>query len=129
MTLHASCLCGHVQVQAHQRPFKIGYCHCGMCRRQSGAPFTCFSIFAAQDIGFASPPSLYTSSAEAQRGFCPQCGASISWHGQAWGQDIIAIATGLFTNAETLIPTEHWFVGSALPWVRLDDDLPKSHSL
>ena len=127
--LQASCLCGSIQIEACQKPFKIGYCHCGMCRKHTGAPFSSFSIFKAEDIHFSAPLSLYASSAQAKRGFCRHCGSSISWHGRAWGQQIIAIQTGLFKQAKAMPPQEHWYVGSALPWVNLNDDLLKNDAL
>ena len=129
MTLKAACLCGKIRATAKAQPFKIGYCHCTMCRKQSGAPFTSFSIFKASDVEFSNEPTFYQSSDEAKRGFCPTCGGGFSWHGIARDRDVIAIQTGLFEKADDLIPTEHWFIGNALAWVNLDDGLPKYEGL
>jgi hypothetical protein len=70
------CLCGAVTFSAEHAEAAHHACHCGMCRRWSGAAF-----FAAQTAGvtFTGGEQLgrYASSEWAERGFCKQCGTAL----------------------------------------------------
>ena len=39
------CLCGSIRYRASDAPHWASYCHCGMCRKVSGAPFMGFVEF------------------------------------------------------------------------------------
>ena len=41
------CLCGAVRYRASADPLRVVSCHCGMCRRTSGAAFLTFVHFPA----------------------------------------------------------------------------------
>ena len=46
------CRCGAIRFEAAGEPVHISYCHCGDCRRASGAPLTAFIGFGAADVTF-----------------------------------------------------------------------------
>ena len=119
-----SCLCGGViyTVNGSMRP--VDYCHCTQCRKTSGH----FVAATAVDPGcleFTTDTSLrwYQSSAEAERGFCRDCGSSLFWR-PAHGRHISIMAGTL--NAPTgLKAVEHIFVADASDYYSIDDGLPQ----
>jgi hypothetical protein len=65
----------------------------------------------------------YESSAEARRGFCSKCGASLLW--EPAGESRLAISAGCL-DAPTGLETEcHIFVDEASDYYRIADDLPR----
>jgi hypothetical protein len=75
------CLCGAVRYRASAHPRRVVSCHCGMCRRASGAAFLTFVHFPADAFAWTSAePTRYRSSAAAERGFCALCGSTLSMH-------------------------------------------------
>ena len=45
MTITGGCLCGQVRYQVETEPLWICHCHCGMCRKHTGAPLASFVGF------------------------------------------------------------------------------------
>ena len=126
-TLQGGCLCGAIRFRAQGRPLRVNYCHCGQCRRHSGAPVAAFATFRAADVEWiGASPRLFRSSAEAQRGFCPDCGTSLSWQGDAGGGEaLVDLGVGCFDDASSFSPADHLWTGRALPWFHVADALPR----
>lgn len=75
-----SCLCGAVRfrVEGPLRPVIV--CHCGQCRKQTGA-FMHATSAADADLAVTVDRGLrwFRSSATARRGFCCECGSVLFW--------------------------------------------------
>ena len=72
------CLCGTVRYEAEVYLRSGYYCHCRTCQRTSGAPAEIAVPVKPGTLRFtAAQPKFYRSSAFAERGFCPQCGARL----------------------------------------------------
>ena len=41
------CLCGALRYRLDAAPLDIGYCHCSMCRRSTGAPVLAWACIPA----------------------------------------------------------------------------------
>jgi hypothetical protein len=77
MPITGGCLCG----QTHAEPLWIGHCHCGMCRKHTGAPVATWIGFPAGSVRWVSKePTRYRSSKDVERSFCPSCGSTIGFH-------------------------------------------------
>ena len=82
-TLHFNCACGEVHGSANvptsKLPLPVDFCHCNMCRHQSG--LLCASYITLPDdtvdLHIDGPLSHYSSSSTVTRTFCNQCGANI----------------------------------------------------
>ncbi len=73
------CLCGAVRYRASQTPDYARYCHCGMCRKVSGAPFTGYAEFPEAVFEWVEgEPSQYRSSEGVIRRFCSTCGSALT---------------------------------------------------
>jgi hypothetical protein len=119
------CLCGAVRYRASADPLRVVSCHCGTCRRASGAAFMTFVHFpvgAFEWIG--GQPTRYRSSAAAERGFCAVCGSTLSMH-EAVLADRVQVSLGSLDRPDLVRPDDHVWTTSQLPWLNLVDDRPR----
>jgi hypothetical protein len=85
----------------------------------------CFVHFPAEAFSWlGGPPKRYRSSANAERGFCPQCGSTITMHESVLG-DRVQVALGSLDSPELIKPDDHVWAKQQLPWLRIDDTLPR----
>ena len=66
------CLCGRVRYQVRGEPLRVGLCHCGDCRRESGAVFTTFAVWPRDAFSSAGEVSIFKG-----RSFCSACGSRL----------------------------------------------------
>lgn len=125
MAMTGHCLCGAVAFETAGLPMKVMHCHCGMCRRQTGAAFATYAMFAAAEVRFTKAlPVLHRSSSVARRGHCGGCGSPVNFLYDA-EPDRIYLAAGLFDDPHALSPVEHWYADAELPWLHLADGLAR----
>ncbi len=123
--LTGGCLCGQVRYAATGVPFHETACHCGQCRRATGAPFAAwFTVKRAELRWLGAAPQRFVSSVRAERGFCPQCGSSLTYEGRAHPDDI-DLAMASLDAPDALAVKDHIYVADKLPWVRLADGVPQ----
>ena len=79
MSMTGQCLCGAVSYTAEDVETDVHSCHCGQCRRWSGASIMAAGVGSVEFSG-AEHIKRYDSSAWAERGFCSQCGANLFYH-------------------------------------------------
>ena len=119
------CLCGAVRYRATEDPIRAVHCHCGMCRRESGAAFLTHVHFPIGAFTWTEgEPTVYRSSASAGRGFCPRCGSSLTMHEDVL-DDRVQVTLGSLDRPEGVRPQDHVWHGSRVPWLRIEDDLPR----
>lgn len=119
------CLCGAVRYRTHGEPLLVEYCHCGMCRRAGGAPVVVWADFPTERFAWTrGAPSEYRSSAEALRGFCARCGSPLTFRWTS-GTSRITVTVGSLDDPGALAPQHHIFTAYALPWLHIEDDLPR----
>jgi hypothetical protein len=118
------CLCGAVRYRVRGTLRPIVYCHCGQCRRTHGhfaaytsAPMDALELVERRGLAW------FRSSAEAERGFCRECGASLFWR---WvGGADCGIAVGSLDDAARLEAAAHIFVADKAPYYEITDGLPQ----
>ena len=120
------CLCGAVRYLASGSPLWTSHCHCCMCQRQTGAAFATFVGFTQERVEWVNgEPSLFQSSERVERGFCAQCGSTLTF--QRKHKSELSIAAGSLDYPESIAPEFHLMTMSQVPWVKLDDGLPRHH--
>ena len=122
-----SCLCGAVRFRAQLPPKWVAHCHCSYCRRAHGAAFVTWAGFASDRFALepdATPPAWYASSPGARRAFCPRCGSPMFFESTRWPGET-HVARALFHDPLGMAPAAHVFYESHVPWLQVDDDLPK----
>lgn len=124
-----ACLCGEVRFRL-QLPSKwVAHCHCSMCRRAHGAAFVTW-IGVADEHGRIDDPrqrlTWYRSSANAERGFCSQCGSSLFFRSQRWPGEL-HVALGNVLDPVDRAPQAHVFWNDHVGWADVDpaDGLPR----
>ncbi|MGI9483107.1 MAG: GFA family protein, partial [Hyphomicrobiales bacterium] len=121
------CLCGNIRYEIINPPIDVGYCHCKMCQRFTGAPMIAGSTFAKDSVLFTKGKvKFYQSSPIAKRGFCDSCGSSMVYQpiSRRW-TDWIFLFAGTLDNADEFVPEWHLGVESHVPWLKYNDELPK----
>ena len=119
------CLCGTIRYRATAAPLRGVICHCEMCRKHSGAPALAFVHFPADSFEWRGrEPSRYRSSRYAGRGFCPECGSTVSMHEDVLG-DRVQIAVGSLDQPDRVRIDDHVWTASRIPWFDTNDALPR----
>jgi len=127
--IDGGCLCGAVRYEVSAPPFAAEYCHCRMCQKSAGAPVVCWMDFCVEQVTWnAARPLEYESSENVRRGFCLECGSTLSFrdtrHPQYLSLTIISL-----DNPDLVKPAYHIFTDSRVNWLTIDDDckrFPKS---
>ena len=78
--LTGGCQCGRVRYDASGEPQGPTLCHCNDCRRVAAAPAVAWFTIRTQDFRLtAGQPSVFQSSANATRSFCPDYGTPLTF--------------------------------------------------
>jgi len=119
------CLCGAVRYRATAAPVRGVICHCPQCRRHSGASALAFVHFPARNFTWVrGAPKLYQSSEFAQRGFCADCGSTLSMHEEVLA-DRMLIAVGTLDEPNRVRIEDHVWTKDQISWFRIEDGLPR----
>lgn len=124
-TIKGGCLCGAVRYTAKGKPDHMGHCHCGMCRKSTGAAFSTFAGFPSADVRFTKgKPKYFRSSKWAARGFCAKCGGTLVY--KLVKDDLkIWLSVGSMDDVAAVKPEMHIFTAEMAPWLKLADRLPR----
>jgi hypothetical protein len=119
------CLCGEVSFEFTGPMNGRAHCHCESCRRNCSAPFTAFfGVPKSAHRWTGRVPQVYRSSPEVERSFCPTCGTPMSYQSARYPDEIELYAASL-EHPENFAPQYHVNCAEQLPWIRLDDGLPR----
>src|SRR4051794_287298 len=102
------CLCGALRFRATGAPLFIVLCHCESCRRATGGALVAACGFPRERVAIEGEVRYFASSPGVRRGFCPVCGASLTFESERWPGDVHLMAS-LFDEPENLAPTCHVF--------------------
>lgn len=114
------CLCGRVRFRARGEPVRVTNCHCRMCQKATGAAYATWAEYPEDHVSFSGPPmETYRSSPHADRTFCPNCGAALTYEHDETGT--IDIAVALFDEPDDLQPADEIWTASRRAWVSAED--------
>jgi len=121
------CLCGGVRYRIDGPLRPVTTCHCSQCRRTSGH-FVAATEAASADLVLTSSETLrwYTSSPEAERGFCARCGGNLFWRPLKAGRNRTSIMAGTLDPPTHLTIARHIFVADKSDYYTLQDGVPQS---
>lgn len=119
------CMCGSIRYEVSATPRDdSGYCHCRMCQRAHGGPFAIHAIFPEKHFRYTSgKPKTYKSSELGRRSFCANCGTPLTF--SYVGTPDVGILVGSLDHPEGFEPKAHSGIESQLPWLKIDDALPR----
>jgi hypothetical protein len=123
-SIEGGCLCGGVRYRAEE-PLWVAHCHCGDCRKATGAAFATYAGFESDKFQYLEgEPASFASSPGTLRTFCARCGSSLTYQSQRWPDEVHLFAATA-DEPETLTPQAHVYYAEKLPWIHLDDGLPQ----
>ena len=73
------CACGRIRYAADVDTDDAYLCHCRMCQRASGGVSIPFKNLPKNAVRWEREPDYYASSPIARRGYCRECGTSLSF--------------------------------------------------
>lgn len=124
MAVTGRCLCGAITFEGDGDPAWVVNCHCRICQRASGAGFLTYVGFMSDHFDWTSgPPAIYRSSPGVERGFCPNCGSTLSFARPDRGE--ISVFAGVLDDPNGLAPTGHAFFEQHMAWLATTDNAPR----
>ena len=121
------CLCGTVRFQLGSEPFDAGWCHCRTCQLNSGSPAMAFASVPVGDYRLmAGQDSVRTvaSSSFGHRAFCANCGTPL-YMKVDHQPEMVDFSIVTLDEPGEVRPGFHIFWASRVPWLEIDDGLPK----
>ncbi|MEW6460032.1 GFA family protein [Pseudomonas sp. zjy_8] len=119
------CQCGALRYRIEASLSDSAHCHCAICRRSSGGILTTWVTVPRTSFQWLQgQPRTFASSASCSRYFCADCGAHLALFTTLSPQTLdVTVAT---LDAPELAPANrHIWVGSRLPWLSVDPQLPE----
>jgi hypothetical protein len=119
--LAGGCLCGQVRYAVDLEEDDISdYCHCRECRRASGAPVVAWVQLSPRRFQVTSGTAkAFTSSQQATRWFCGECGSQLYMTDAADHSVGICIAT--LDDPNLAQPKMHSWFSERLSWFDTKD--------
>lgn len=120
--LQGSCHCGGISYSISGKNFAADYCHCSTCQKITGAPVSAWMDFKVEQLNWhGSSPQEYQSSESIRRGFCPNCGSTLSYR-HVDHPEYITLAITSLDNPNVVNPTYHIYTEDQLSWLNIKDD-------
>lgn len=126
MTEHTGgCFCGRIRFEVRGPATFACFCHCTSCQRAAGAPVVPWVSFARDEFRVtAGAIATYQSSPGVTRGFCRDCGTSLTYAHEKRGREIDITVTSL-DDPSQFPPRAHIWVEDKAPWLTIGDELPQ----
>ncbi|MFN2374917.1 MAG: GFA family protein [Candidatus Binatia bacterium] len=119
------CHCGAIHYRVDAEPKHVVLCHCGDCRRSSGAPMVAWAAFAEEDLVVTQgSPKTINSSGAAMRSFCADCGSGLFYRNAEVLPGIVDIQSATLDDPGALPPHIHIQTAERLGWMKDLDSIP-----
>jgi hypothetical protein len=116
--LSGQCLCGAVRIVLSAAPEAASACHCGRCRRWSGAAMWGCSV-PARNVQVTGTVTRHRGARFAERAWCPSCGTHLWIRDDGADYDLMP---GLFDGLAELPLSREVYADLALACVKLAGD-------
>ncbi|MGX4642808.1 GFA family protein [Massilia sp. SYSU DXS3249] len=117
-----SCACGHIQYRIAGPALQVVACHCGMCRRMTGAPLSSYVVVKEEDFDLGPADgglASYAVTERTTRHFCRRCGTPVFNANPHTYKGLNMVYLGTVQGHEALAPGMAIYCESKLPWVSL----------
>jgi hypothetical protein len=114
-----------VRYEVRGAPREVSHCHCSMCRRAAGAPVVTWATYPLPALRWVTgTPAALHSSPPVTRSFCRDCGTTLAFFTND-APNWIDVTVASMDQAAEVWPNDHIWCDDRLPWLILDDDLPR----
>jgi hypothetical protein len=114
------CQCGALRYVIDQPLGRASICHCRMCQKAFGNAFA--PLVTARGLRWLNgEPKRFRSSNKVSRGFCPECGTTLTYEPDGYPPEI-AIVT--LDQPADVAPVLQVGLESRLPWCNVLPSLP-----
>ena len=125
LTTRGHCLCGQTRWSFDGAISWACYCHFDDCRRNCSALVVAWIGVPLKNFQWrGQSPKSIESSAGVQRHFCASCGSPMGFEAEHYAGGMQLYAASLEDPA-AFKPEFHVNYQSRLPWLHMNDDLPK----
>ena len=123
--LRGSCLCGQVKYSVEDAFDYALNCHCSNCRRATGSAFKAFAGIERVRLAVTcgADKLLIFGEEDNHDARCAKCGSLL--YSLVRDGTFVHVTLGTLTDAPTIKPSAHIFVGSKAPWFSITDSLPQ----
>lgn len=124
--LRGACYCRAVSYEVRDAFEYALYCHCGECRRRTGAaakPFAGAQASALTVTGGHDAVLRLDDSDEGYHASCAKCGSLL--YSLVRDGAYVHVTLGTLIDPPSITPRAHIFVGSKAPWDVICDGLPQ----
>lgn len=116
--IEGGCYCGALRYRIDPDDSKVVNCHCGMCRRTSGAAYVTWILLTEDQFELvAGQPAELASSSHGRRWFCDRCGTPIAFRSSKRPGKVDITVCSL-DEPEWFSSIEDVYVETKLAWVR-----------
>ena len=121
--LQGGCPCDAVRFQITE-VFDTGYCRCNRCREQTGAPVSAFVVVPRAAVTLLTGELVAEPWERLGQGMiCESCRGKVCF--DMGDRNLVSIGIGRLDEPARVRPTFHQCVSSKLPWLEIDDSLPR----
>ena len=124
MEFTGGCVCGGTRYVLKSRPFELGDCHCIDCRRSAGAPYVTWGSVPRADLVVTNGEPRKVAHADRIRSFAACCGTHLFFE-DTKDSEIIDVTIASLDDPGRFAPQKAIWLEDKLPWVTLDESLPK----
>ena len=118
------CLCGAVRYEIRARFLQTTLCHCGDCRKASGAPFVAWSFFPSGSLVWTRGTPRTIHHADRERSFCGDCGSPLTFFDPSI-PSLFEANTNTLDDPARYPPVDQCWVCDELPWSANCLNLPR----
>ena len=123
--LEGGCLCGAIRYRITALPFDADHCYCRMCQRTTGSVVACWMDFKREQVQLSGVAiKEFHSSEFVRRGFCPQCGCSLSYRDTRYA-DYFTLSIASLDDPNQVKVNYHIHTESKPKWFEIADDCPR----
>lgn len=114
------CACGRVRYTAEVDTPDAYLCHCRMCQRATGGVSIAFKNIGKDAVRWDRQPDYYVSSPIARRGYCGECGTSLTF--EFPDSEKMDLTVGSFDDPAQFVPKHHFGAESMhRAWLNTED--------
>ena len=118
------CHCGAVRYEMTAEVAHHALCHCGDCRKASGAPAVAWAMAATDQVTITGEPLTYASSEHGRRLFCGACGTSLFYTNDVVFPGMIDVQSATLDDPEAIPLQAQIQTAERIGWMTHLGDLP-----